>query len=43
MHVYRCKGKVKDVCAYIVKAYWKVELQLHAIKTLKLHGGEWST
>ena len=28
--------------AHILTAYWKVELQLHAFKTLTLHGGEWS-
>jgi hypothetical protein len=42
MNVYYRKGKDEDVRAHIMTAYWKVELRLHAFKTLTLHGCEWS-
>jgi hypothetical protein len=42
MNVYYRQGKVEDIRAHIVTAYWKVELQFHAFKTITLHSGEWS-
>lgn len=42
MNVYYCQGKVENMLAHIVTAYWRLELQLHAFKTLTLYSGEWS-